>query len=146
MTKVYASAVIAAPIATVWPKIRDFNGLAGWVPAIAASEIQGGGAGEVLGAVRILTLAGNGGEVRERLLALDDFGHSLSYSIIESPLPIANYVAHVRLKPVTAGNHSFVEWQGDFDVLAGGDPAAISALFADGVYGAGLARLAALLG
>jgi Polyketide cyclase / dehydrase and lipid transport len=144
MAKVYVSAVLDAPTARVWQKIRDFNGLAGWVPAISASEIIGGGARDQVGSVRALSLANDGGTVKERLLALDDFHLSYSYSIIESPLPIANYVAHIRLKPVTSGDRTFVEWAGEFDVLSG-DPEDLRKLFAEGVYGAGLARLAELL-
>jgi hypothetical protein len=144
MAKVYVSAVLDAPIERVWSKIRDFNGLAGWVPAIAASEIVDGGSAERLGSVRALTLAGGGGTVKERLLALDDFTHSYSYAIIDSPLPIANYVSHIRLRPVTTGSRTFVEWVGEYDVLQG-DPEDLRKLFAEGVYGAGLARLAEIL-
>jgi hypothetical protein len=144
MERVYVSAILDAPITRVWQKIRDFNGLAGWVPAIAASEIVGGGAADRLGCVRALSLANDGGTVKERLLALDDAACSYSYGIIESPLPVENYVAHIRLKPVTMQARTFVEWVGEFDV-AGGNVTELRQLFAEGVYGAGLARLAELL-
>jgi hypothetical protein len=144
MERVYVSAVLDAPIGRVWQKIRDFNGLADWVPAVAASEIVGGGDGSRLGSVRALSLANGGGTVKERLLALDDFTCCYSYSIIESPLPIENYVAHIRLKPVTIGARTFVEWVGEFDV-AGGSAAEMHQLFGEGVYGAGLTQLAVLL-
>jgi hypothetical protein len=144
MSKVYVSAVLDAPIGRVWARIREFNGLAGWVPAVAASEIVGGGTGEALGSVRVLTL-GDGGIVKERLLAVDDFDHSYRYSIIESPLPIENYVARIALKPVTSSDRTFVEWSGEFDVLVG-DPEDLRKLFGESVYGAGLARLAEILG
>ncbi len=145
MPKVYVSAVIDAPIEQVWHKIRDFEGLPGWVPAIAASSLSGG-PGDRVGAERSLTLAGNGATVVERLLALDDANHSLSYAIIEAPLPVANYVSHIRLRPVTMGKRTFAEWSGEFDVLEGGNPAELHGLFAEGVYGAGLAKLAEILG
>jgi hypothetical protein len=144
MPKVYVSAVIDAPIEQVWHKIRDFGGLAGWAPAIAASELKGG-PGDRVGAERKLTLAGNGATVVERLLALDDTNHSLSYAIIEAPLPIANYVSQIRLRPVTVGKRTFAEWSGEFDVLEGGNPAELQGLFAEGVYGSGLAKLAEIL-
>jgi hypothetical protein len=144
MPKVYVSAVIDAPIEQVWQKIRDFNGLPGWVPAVAASSISGGPA-DRLGCERHLTLAG-GGTIVERLLALDDVGHGTSYAIIESPLPVANYVSHIRLHPVTVGKRTFAEWSGEYDVLEGGNASELQGLFADGVYGAGLARLAEILG
>ncbi|MGB8839979.1 MAG: SRPBCC family protein [Aliidongia sp.] len=144
MERVYVSAIVDAPIARVWQKVRDFNGLAGWVPAIAASEIVGGGATDRLGCVRALTLANDGGTVKERLLALDDVACAYSYSIIESPLPIENYVAHIRLKPVTLQARTFIEWVGEFDVAVS-DTANMRQLIAEGVYGAGLTRLAELL-
>ena len=145
MPKVYVSAVIDAPIEQVWHKIRDFDGLPGWVPAIAASSVSGGPP-DRLGCERRLTLAGNGATVVERLLALDDVGYGLGYAIIESPLPIANYVSHIRLRPVTFGKRTFVEWSGEFDVLEGGNPTELHGLFAEGVYGAGLAKLAEIMG
>jgi hypothetical protein len=146
MVKIYVSAVIAAPLEKVWHKVRDFNGLPGWIPAIAASEIVGGGPADRVGAVRVLTLADNGGTIREQLLALDDFGHAMSYAIIESPMPITGYVSHIRLKPVTSGGATFFEWLGEFDVLPSGDVAAMTSLIKDGVYGAGLVRLAEVFG
>ncbi len=42
MAKAHASSVINAPIEKVWARIRDFNGLPNWHPAIARSEIEGG--------------------------------------------------------------------------------------------------------
>lgn len=143
MAKVYVSAVLGAPVERVWTIVRDFNGLPGWVPAIAASEIVGGGPGDRLGSVRVLTLAG-GGTVEERLLALDDVAHAVTYSILRSPLPIADYRSTIRLSPVTADGRTFAEWSGEYDVVEG-SPEDMRKLFADGVYGAGLARLAEIL-
>ncbi|MEI9983152.1 MAG: SRPBCC family protein [Aliidongia sp.] len=143
MPRVYVSTVLDAPIDRVWQKIRDFNGLTGWVPAIAASEIDGGEASDRIGIVRTLTL-GDGGKIKERLLALDDFTHSVSYSFVESPLPVTGYVSHIRLKPLTMKSGTFVEWSGEYEVTQG-DPEDMRKLFADGVYGAGLARLAEIL-
>jgi hypothetical protein len=67
MPRPYASAVIPAPVTQVWNVVRDFNGLAGWHPAIEASSLDSGSSGAELGAVRRLTVAG-GGVVVERLL------------------------------------------------------------------------------
>ena len=36
MARAYASAIIKAPVETVWSLIRNFNGLPDWVPIIAA--------------------------------------------------------------------------------------------------------------
>jgi len=40
MAKVYRSAVIRAPVETVWAVVRDFNALPRWHPAIATSEMM----------------------------------------------------------------------------------------------------------
>ncbi|HVL73621.1 MAG TPA: SRPBCC family protein, partial [Beijerinckiaceae bacterium] len=42
MAKAYASAIVDAPVETVWALVRDFNGLPTWHPAIARSEIEDG--------------------------------------------------------------------------------------------------------
>lgn len=51
------STTIAASADAVWAKVKDFNGLGTWHPAIAKSEIAEGSNNEV-GAVRVLTLGG----------------------------------------------------------------------------------------
>ena len=38
MARIFRSSVIDAPAEAVWARIRDFNGLPGWHPAIATSE------------------------------------------------------------------------------------------------------------
>ena len=57
----------------------------------------------MVGAVRHFRLA-DGGELREQLLSLSDEKRTLSYCLLEAPLPLMGYVATVRLKPVTDGN------------------------------------------
>lgn len=139
MTRAYASAVIATSAEEVWAVIRDFDGLPAWMPPIEASSLDSGTAAEV-GAVRRLTLGGGGGTVVERLLALDDHGRSMTYSILESPFPVRSYVSTVRVAPVTDTGQAFVEWWTDFDAEAADEPELVK-LFAGGVFGAGLASL-----
>ena len=97
----YISAIIHAPLEQVWPMFRDFNGLAGWHPGVAVSRLEDGRA-DALGSVRHLTLQPSG-FVREQLLMLDDPGTALRYSIIETDLPMRDYVAGVQLRRVTEG-------------------------------------------
>ena len=40
---------------------------------------------------------------------------SMSYAILESPMPVENYIATLSLTPVTDGNRTFAEWQAEFD-------------------------------
>jgi len=38
-----------------------------------------------------------------------------TYSILESPMGVENYVATLRLTPVTDGEKTFLEWSAEFD-------------------------------
>lgn len=114
MPRVYVSTVIAAPVAEVWRVIRDFNALPAWTPFVRDSRIEGGQRGDQVGAVRNFTLR-DGGVIRERLMALSDYEMSCTYAILESPMPVTNYIATLGLVPVTETNQSFAFWQADFD-------------------------------
>ena len=114
MAEAYASSVLGAPAARVWERIRDFNALPDWHPAIAESRIEGGGPADQVGCVRAFRLK-DGGFIREQLLALSDFDFSVTYSILESPMGVENYVATLKLTPVTDGDRTFAEWSAEFD-------------------------------
>ena len=114
MAQVYTSSVIGAPADRVWAAVRDFNGLPDWHPAIAESRIEGGAPADQVGCVRAFRLK-DGGFIRERLLALSDYDYSVTYSILESPRGVENYVATLKLRPSTDGARTFAEWSADFD-------------------------------
>ena len=114
MAEAYASSVLGAPAARVWERIRDFNALPDWHPAITESRIEGGGPADQVGCVRAFRLK-DGGFIREQLLALSDFDFSVTYSILESPMGVENYVATLKLTPVTDGDRTFAEWSAEFD-------------------------------
>ena len=140
MPETYRSNVIDAPVERVWSVVRQFNGLPAWHPAIAESSLDSGAEGEV-GAVRRLTL-GDGGIVVERLVALDDERRRLTYAIQESPFAARNYVSTMHLAPVTETNGTFIEWFAVFDCDTA-DEDQLTALFGDGVFGAGVTALGA---
>ena len=100
MVQVRQSTVIDAPVDDVWRVLRDFNGHDRWHPAIATSAIEGALPVDAIGAVRRFRLA-DGGELREQLLSLSDDKHTLTYCLLEAPLPLMGYVATIRLRPVT---------------------------------------------
>jgi hypothetical protein len=114
MAEVYTSSVIAAPAERVWARIRDFNGLPGWHPLIAESRIEAAAPADQVGCVRAFRLK-DGGFIREKLLALSDYDFSCSYSILESPMGVGNYVATLKLTPITDGDRTFAEWSASFD-------------------------------
>ncbi len=113
MAKVFVSAVVDAPAAEVWTLIRDFNGLPGWLPAATESRIEQNARPDQIGCVRNFSLR-DGGRIRERLLGLSDFDFSMTYEILESPMGVEDYVATLRLFPVTDGDRSYVEWTAEF--------------------------------
>jgi uncharacterized protein YndB with AHSA1/START domain len=112
--RVYVSSVIDTPAERLWPLLRDFNALPRWVPAVAESRIEGNLPSDRVGCIRSFTLK-DGGRLREQLLALSDYDYSVSYAILESPMGVRDYVATLRLFPVTDGGRSFVEWVAEFD-------------------------------
>ena len=132
----FASAVVEAPVEQVWEAVRDFNGLPAWHPAIGSSEIEDGGDPARVGCVRRLTLA-DGGEVRERLVGLDDVARSCTYEFVTSPFNVRSYRSTIQALPVTASGKTFVQWFADFDADAA-DEAELDRTFAHGVYATGL--------
>jgi uncharacterized protein YndB with AHSA1/START domain len=114
MARVYVSSVIEAPVAKVWEKVRDFNALPRWHPGIRDSRIENGEPSDRVGCVRDFNLQ-NGDRLREQLLGLSDYEYFCTYSILESPMPLTDYVATLRLTPVTDGDHTFVEWTAEFE-------------------------------
>ena len=122
MVQVYVSTVLDAPADTVWSRIRDFNGLPQWHPAIADSRIENGEPADKVGCVRHFHTR-DGGAIRERLLALSDYDYTCTYSILDSPMGVDNYVATLKLTPVTDGQRSFAEWSAEFDCAPGREQA-----------------------
>lgn len=114
MVKVYTSSVIDAPAERVWSVVRDFNALPAWHPAIAESRIEQNHPSDKIGCVRNFSLK-DGGKIRECLLALSDYDLSCTYSILESPMGVTDYVATLKLTPVTDGDRTFAEWSAEFD-------------------------------
>ncbi len=114
MTKVFTSSVIDSPVAQVWAAMRDFNGLPDWNPIVAESRIEGDAPADQIGCVRAFKLQ-DGGFIREKLLALSDYDYSCSYSILESPMGVDNYIATFMLIPITDGNRTYAQWSAEFD-------------------------------
>lgn len=117
MVKVIRSTILEAPIEAVWEVLRDFNGHDRWHPAVATSQIERGREADRVGCVRRFKLS-DGAELREQLLALSDVDASFSYCLLDTPVPLFNYVAHVRLTPVTDADHTFWHWEGRFSTFA----------------------------
>ncbi|WP_374379710.1 SRPBCC family protein [Dongia sp.] len=144
MAKVYVSSVLNAPVADVWARIRNFNGLPDWTPFVAESRIEQNQPSDKVGCIRNFTLK-DGGRIREQLLALSDYDFAQTYSILESPMGVENYIATLRLFPITDGNRTFAEWSAEFDC----EPGRVSSLvqhIGQNVFQAAFRSLQAKLG
>jgi hypothetical protein len=118
MLKVVRSTILDVPADRIWAVIRDFNGHDQWHPAIRRSMIERAQPADKVGCVRRFVLA-SGEELREQLLTLSDLEQTYSYCLLDTPLPLFNYVAHVRLMPVTDGDRAFWSWEGRFTTRPG---------------------------
>ena len=75
----------------------------------------------------------------EKLEAHDDEGMSQTYSIVDGPLPVANYMSTIRVVPETDMSCR-VKWKGNFEASGAPDEAAQKVV--RGIYTAGLSALA----
>lgn len=117
MINVMASSVITAPVSSVWGVIRDFGALGRWLPGVKSCVIESDDPGDRVGAIRRVEMGGVG-VIREQLLALSDVDYAVTFSIIESTLPIRNYRSTIALLPITDGDRTFIQWRGQFEASA----------------------------
>lgn len=118
MPKVVRSTIIDVPVDRLWAVVRDFNAHDQYHPIVASSTIERGYPVDKVGCVRHFFLA-DGSELREQLLSLSDLEMTYSYCLLDTPIPLFNYVAHIRLLPVTDGNRSFWHWESRFTTPPG---------------------------
>jgi hypothetical protein len=78
----------------------------------------------------------DGSELREQLLALSDLEQTFSYCLLDTPIPMFNYVAHVRLLPVTDGDRTFWHWESRFTTRPA-DAERLTQMVAEQIYQAG---------
>jgi carbon monoxide dehydrogenase subunit G len=95
-----AEATIARAPEDVWKIIRDFGGLAEYMPGIDSCTVDGD----------VRTVGTMGIVVKEQLRELDDDARRLSYSVVESPM--ANMVSHLATISVEAeGTGTHFTWE-----------------------------------
>ncbi|HFF8454517.1 SRPBCC family protein [Serratia marcescens] len=123
---------IPASADTVWQLIGGFDALPDWLPFIPKSVVSEGGR------VRTLTTS-DGGTVIERLEAFDNRQRSYSYSIMQAPFPVVNYLSTLSVHATDDANVARVEWSGSFTPVNISDDEAV-ALF-HGIYQGGLHAL-----
>jgi hypothetical protein len=144
MVKVVKSTVLPAPVEAVWDVLRDFNGHDRWHPIVADSVVEKGWTSDRVGCVRKFHLQ-DGSELRELLLTLSDADMAFSYCLLDTPVPLLNYVAHVRLTPVTDGDMTFWHWESRFDTPPGRERE-LQERVAENVYQGGMDAVRAYMG
>jgi carbon monoxide dehydrogenase subunit G len=97
MAKATAELTMTASPEAVWEVVRDFHGLAGWMPGIESSRSEGND--------RILSMMGM--EIREHLVNIDDDGRAITYAITEGA-PVETHEAIITVHDDTAGSR--VTW------------------------------------
>ena len=132
MATTTVSIEIPASVDQVWQLMGGFDSLPDWLPFIPKSVVSEGGR------VRTLTTS-DGGTVIERLEAFDNRQRSYSYSIIQAPFPVVDYLSTIAVVATADSNITRVEWSGSFTPVNVNDADA-KALFS-GIYRDGLQAL-----
>lgn len=141
---VVQSVEIKAPIEKVWAAAKDFDSLDKWHPGFS-KDVLTKGANNSPGTVRALTIK-DGPTFTEELISFNEANHTYRYKILESPLPLQNYVSTFRVKSGANGTTT-VTWSAKFTRKNPADnpPAAESddgaVKLITGVFQAGLANL-----
>jgi len=144
--KVVEKITINAPADAVWARIRNFDALKDWHPAVLESAADKGNSE---GSVRSLKLKG-GGLLTETLEAHSDEQKKYSYRAKDGgALPVSNYTSTIMVSG--QGGTSVVEWRGAFyrgypnndPPPSQNDEAAMQAI--TGVYTSGLQNLKKLV-
>jgi|SRR4051812_20941133 len=144
MPKVLVSTVINAPIERVWRTVADYNGLPAWMPGMKDSVIEDGKKPTELGAVRKLGMQASKDLLRERLEVFDPEAHTITYSVLQGPLPVKNIRTTMHLRPITDSYGTLGEWSTQFDTEPGKEEEGQQ--FMARVFGAGFRALKKHLG
>lgn len=121
---------VPAPAWKLWTKIGPFCAIKDWHPAIAKCERTR----EKLTFFRTLTLK-DGGKIKEKLTDMSKGGYS--YAIVDSPLPVKDYTATIKVAPSpTDSKQSVITWTAKFEPKD--KPEAEAKGVIEGIFKAGL--------
>jgi hypothetical protein len=123
MLRVYKTPILDAPPDSAWATLRDFMRIAEWHEAVTRVEHIDNGPGDRVGCVRRMEVDG-GAIMTERLVALSDRDRCYSYELVDSLVPVRNFVGTVQVVPITRTGQSMLSWTATFDAIEGdvGDP------------------------
>jgi uncharacterized protein YndB with AHSA1/START domain len=127
---------LPANAADVWDVVGDFNGLPRWNAGVERSELSNGEKRRTL----FLKV---GGTVVEDLLVRDDAARTISYSIVESAVPVSSHKATMTVIERGPGR-STIRWQCEFEPK-GVEAATVEGIFST-IFDRGLKQLAERFG
>jgi hypothetical protein len=136
MAKVNMTTDLDVAADQLWSLIGGFNTLPDWHPLVDKSELQNEGS------MRILSLA-SGGEIVEKLEKYDEKEKIYSYTITDSPLPVKNYSAQIKIIDHGEGKSS-VEWSSEFEADGAPENEALDVI--TGIFQSGLDNLKKMYG
>ncbi len=90
---------------TAWNLIGDFCDIDDWHPAVSTCELK-----VIDGALHRILVMTDGAKLVEKRIASEP-GHSYTYRIVSSPLPVEKYTATLS---ITRGDSSTITWSGRF--------------------------------
>ncbi|MGN4074654.1 SRPBCC family protein [Burkholderia gladioli] len=135
MSNVSISVEIAAPADRVWAIVGGFNGLPAWLAPVRTSRLSDDGK------TRHLEI-GTDTRIVEQLLEHSDADRRYSYSILEGPDPVVDYVATIAVER-NGENGAKATWSSRFTPNADADEAKLIAQYS-GLYEIGLKQAKAL--
>lgn len=108
MEQVYVKERLPASAEAVWQLIRNFYDISAWASSGRILETEGDGVGAVRRVQTPLGLA------VERCEMHDEQGCQFSYALLESPWPLKNYVATVKVSS-SSESQCDIEWSSQYD-------------------------------
>jgi hypothetical protein len=133
MSSARATVDLNVPSDELWQLIGGFGSLPDWIPDISQIRLADGGR------IRYLHVP-NGQTFVEKLERYDLAARSYSYSILESPIPVSDYLSTITVTSTNRGKGSHVEWSGSFTPQGISEEQARQIF--EGIYSAGLKALA----
>lgn len=131
MANVEVQEQVNATAAAVWEIVHDFGDIRRWSGGISDCQLEGEG----VGAIRTIKLGGM--VIRERLEAFDDAARSFSYSIVEGPLPLADYLSTFVVTDADGG--AKINWGSRF--TPAGMTEADAVALVEGIYRQGISGI-----
>lgn len=123
---------VGSSAADSWAVLDDFCSIANWHPVIVTceqSKLDGR-------AIRTL-ITGDGDVILEGLTTRDEAAMAFTYTIIQSPLPVTDYVATMAVKENDGGAR--ITWSSQFDAKGISEEEALELMI--GIYRGGLEEL-----